>query len=66
MSDAMKAHQHAIVYCDSVQSVGVHNGNARLLLTRLSVDGQTIAAVELIMPGSEVKGLISALQKISK
>ena len=60
------ADRHPIVYCDAIQSAGLHNGNARLLLTRFDVNGSPIPAVELILPASELKTLVSALQKVSR
>jgi hypothetical protein len=28
---------HPVVYCDTVASAGMHNGNARILMTRFDV-----------------------------
>jgi hypothetical protein len=57
---------HPVVYCDSIKSAGLHNGNARVLLTRLDVAGVSLPVLELILPHSEVKTLISALQKLAR
>jgi hypothetical protein len=55
-----------VVYCDSIHAAGLHNGNMRMLLTRLDVDGKPTPALELILPYAEVRTLIAALQKISR
>ena len=57
---------HPVVYCDSVQSAGLHHGNARILMTRFDSNGKSIPALELILPNSEIKTLIAALQKVSR
>jgi hypothetical protein len=55
-----------VVYCDSIQAAGLHNGNMRMLLARLDVDGKLTPALELILPQAEVRTLIAALQKITR
>jgi hypothetical protein len=57
---------HPVVYCDTVASAGMHNGNARILMTRFDVSGKATPALEIILPNSEVKTLIAALQKLSR
>ena len=67
MSDrAMGFERPPVVYCDSIHAAGLHNGNMRMLLTRLDVDGKPMPALELILPFGEVKTMIAALQKISR
>jgi hypothetical protein len=67
MSDrASVSGEHPVVYCDTVASVGMHYGNARILLTRLDVSGRATTALEVILPNSEVKTLLAALQKVSR
>jgi hypothetical protein len=53
-----------VVYCDSIQSAGLHNGNARILATRFGADGKSTPAVEMIFPIAEARTLMAALQKI--
>jgi hypothetical protein len=60
------AGRHPVVYCDTVQSAGLHNGNARILMTRFDVAGTAMPALEIIVPISEVKTFITALQKLSR
>jgi hypothetical protein len=48
---------HPVVYCDTIQSAGLHNGNVRLLLTRFQVDGTVVPSLELILPASQVRAL---------
>jgi hypothetical protein len=57
---------YPVVYCDSIRSAGLHNGNARVLFTRFDVGGKALPALELILPNAEIKALISALQKVSR
>jgi hypothetical protein len=58
--------RHPVIYCDTIQSAGLHNGNARILMTRFDVAGTAIPALEFILPLSEVKTLIAALNKLSR
>jgi hypothetical protein len=55
-----------VIYCDSIQSAGLHNGNARILATRFGADGKSTPAVEMIFPIAEARTLMAALQKISR
>jgi hypothetical protein len=67
MSDrATDVERPPVVYCDTIHAAGLHNGNVRLLLTRFDANGKSIPALELILPHSEVKTLMTALQKISR
>jgi len=52
------------IYCDNIQSVGLHNGNARIVLTRLNAEGRPVQVLELILPQGEIHTLVDALQKI--
>jgi hypothetical protein len=65
MSGTSGSSQLPVIYCDMIQSAGLHNGNTRVLMARLNVDGQPVPAVELIMPHSEIRALIAALQKVT-
>ena len=53
-----------VIFCDAVESLAVHNGVARLLLTRLSADGASAPALELLAPTVVVAQIIEALQQI--
>jgi hypothetical protein len=53
-----------VVFCDTIHSAGLHNGNARILLNRLNIDGKPVPALELVLPQSELKTFMAALQKI--
>jgi hypothetical protein len=55
-----------VVYCDTVQSAGLHNGNARMLMTRFDVEGTALPALELVLPVTELKTFLAALQKLSR
>ena len=52
------------IFCDAVQTLGVHNGVVRITLIRLSPDGKPTPAVELLLPSSALPTLIRALQQI--
>ena len=58
--------QYPVVYCDSIQALGMHNGNVRVLLTRLDISGKSAdVCLELILPQGEIKNIVSALQKVA-
>jgi hypothetical protein len=57
---------HPVVYCDTIQSAGLHNGNARVLLTRFDVAGSSLPALELILPLTEIRTFVAALQKLAR
>lgn len=66
MSDQQSGRKdYLVVYCDTIQSAGVHNGNARILMTRFEAAGRVVPAVELILPLAEAKIFIAALQKLA-
>lgn len=49
------------ILCDTVQSVGVHNGIVRITFIRLDADGKATRALELFMPVSQMSALAKAL-----
>ncbi len=53
-----------VIFCDAVQSLGVHNGVVRVSLIRLGSDGRPIPTVELLLPTSQLVTLIKALQQV--
>ncbi len=55
-----------IVFCDTLQSVGVHNGIARIAFIRLDAAGKPAPALELLMPVSQVAALTKALQAVGR
>jgi len=60
----MSATEPVAIFCDAVQSVGVHNGVARVSLIRLSPDGRPSPAAELMIPTPQLINLIKALQQV--
>jgi hypothetical protein len=54
--------QAPVVVCDAVESLAVHNGVARLRLSRITADGEMVPAIELLAPTSAVKQILDALQ----
>ena len=57
-------HDAPVVMCDAVQSLGIHNGVARISLVRLNAGGEAVPAVELLLPNFVVAQMIKALQSI--
>ncbi len=53
-----------VVLCDAVDSLAVHNGVARLRLSRLNADGGLEPALELLAPTPVVSQIIAALQML--
>lgn len=52
------------VLVDAVQSIGVHNGVARLVLVRLNADGTSAPVIELLVPVAQVDSLVNGLGKV--
>ena len=40
----------AVIFCDAVQSLGVHNGVVRVSFIRLNPEGRPVPALELMLP----------------
>jgi hypothetical protein len=55
-----------VIFCDTVQSVGVHNGLARIAFIRLEANGKPAPALELLMPVSQIGTLTKALQSVGR
>jgi len=53
-----------VIFCDAVQSLGVHNGIVRISLIRLNTDGRPLPALELMLPIAQLSNLIKALQQV--
>ena len=53
-----------VIFCDAVQTLGVHNGIVRVSLIRLNPEGQPIPAVELMLPTAQLTNLVRALQQV--
>ncbi len=60
----MSSEQPPVIFCDAGQSLGVHNGVARIALIRLKPDGEPTAAVELLLPVAQLQTLVKALQQV--
>jgi len=58
------AAQYPVVVCDAVESLSVHNGVARLLLSRLTAEGGSAPALELLLPCAVVTQIVEALQTL--
>lgn len=55
-----------VVFCDTVQSAGVHNGVARISFIRLDAEGKSTPALDLIIPVGQVASLVKALQSVGR
>lgn len=53
-----------VVFCDTVQSAGVHNGIVRISFVRLDADGRNTPALDLLFPVSQVSSLLRAIQGV--
>ena len=57
---------NAVIFCDNVQSVGVHNGIARIAFIRLDAAGSPSPVLELLIPVGQVASLAKALHSITR
>jgi hypothetical protein len=53
-----------VIVCDAVESLAVHNGVVRLRLSRLTAEGASAPALELLAPVVVVAQIIAALQTV--
>jgi hypothetical protein len=60
----MASDEPKVVFCDAVQTLGVHNGVVRVSLIRLGPDGRPTPAIELLLPVPQLQTLIRALQQV--
>jgi hypothetical protein len=60
------AAENISVIVDGIQSVGVHNGIARVQFIRLGADGRPVPAVELLIPVNQVSAIAQGLGKIGR
>jgi hypothetical protein len=51
---------------DNIQTVGVHNGVARVVFIRLSADGKPVPAVELLIPVGQATQIAQGIGKIGR
>jgi len=56
--------QAPVVIFDAVEALGVHNGVVRLRLSRLTADGVSVPALELLTPVSVVAQIVNALRSV--
>ena len=54
------------IIVDGIQTVGVHNGVARVQFIRLGADGKPVPAVELLIPLVQLSAILQGLGKIGK
>jgi hypothetical protein len=55
-----------VIFCDTVQSLGVHNGVARISFIRLDADGKPIPALDLLLPVAQAEDFVRTLSTIGK
>ena len=53
-----------LIVVDGIQSIGVHNGIARVVLMRLGADGKPDAAVELCISVNQIAQIAQGLAKV--
>lgn len=53
-----------VILCDAVESLAVHNGVVRLRLSRLTAEGASVPALELLAPTVVVAQIIATLQTV--
>ena len=54
------------VVVDGIQTVGVHNGVARIQFMRLGADGNPVPVMEMLIPINQVAAISHGLSKIIK
>lgn len=54
------------VLCDTVQSVAVHNGIARITFVRLDAKNESHVVLELFMPVGQISCLAKAAQSAGR
>ena len=62
----MAADSNPSIIVDGIQTVGVHNGIARVQFIRLGPDGKPIPAVELLIPVNQAGQIVQGLAKIGR
>ena len=60
----VEAAQYPVVVCDAVESLAIHNSVARLKLSRLTAEGASAPALELLMPCAVVAQIVKALESV--
>jgi hypothetical protein len=55
-----------VIFCDTVQSLGVHNGVARISFIRLDSDGKPTPALEMLMPVGQAESFVRALHAVAR
>ncbi len=64
MANEVIAPEVPVIVCDAVQSMGVHNGVARISFLRLLPDGRPLPSLELLLPTATVAQIIKTLQTV--
>ena len=62
----MATDQNPTIAVDGIQTVGVHNGVARVQFIRLAPDGKPVPAVELLIPVNQAMLIAQGIGKIGK
>lgn len=55
-----------VIFCDTVQSLGVHNGVARISFIRLDAEGKPLPALDLLLPVAQAENFVKTLSTIGK
>lgn len=52
-----------LVFVDGIASLGVHNGVTRIQFFKLGGDGKAVPALELLLPVTQLRGVVDGLSK---
>jgi hypothetical protein len=55
-----------VIFCDTVQSLGVHNGVVRISFIRLDAEGKATPALDLLLPVGQAEHFVRALHAIGR
>ncbi len=55
-----------VIFCDTVQSLAVHNGVVRISFIRLDADGKPMPALDLLLPQGQAENFVRALNALAR
>src|SRR5580700_5596720 len=55
-----------VIFCDAVQTLGVHNGVVRISFIRLDSEGKPAPALDLLLPVGQAEHFVRALHNIGR
>jgi hypothetical protein len=63
-AEVSAAKEAPAILCDAVQSLAVHNGVVRIVFSRLTPQGDGVAALELLLPIATLPSVLAVLQSV--